>query len=202
MPNPDPMTIHAARRVSEASVVFSAVSATLAVVLGVESSSIVLTAFGAIGYVDMMGSVALVHHFRHALQHDELEDRFERRAHLVVAVGLVAVGSGAFVASIIRLVGSNEADVSPVGIVLAALSFGTLLALSVAKQRIGARLPSPALVADGHLSGIGAVQAVVTLAGIGATTWFGWTNADAIAAMVVGTVAFFLGVRSLRTLRG
>jgi divalent metal cation (Fe/Co/Zn/Cd) transporter len=45
------------------------------------------------------------------------------------------------------------------------------------------------------------VQALVTLVGIGATSWFDWSNADAVAAVVVGSVAFLLGVRSLRALR-
>ena len=157
-----------ARRVSETSVGFSLASSTLAVVLGIAAGSIVLTAFGAVGFVDAMGSVALVHHFRHALAHESLEDRFERRAHLVVAIGLVAVGAAAVIASAIRLTGSSESDVSALGVALAGVSFVCLVVLSTFKQRIGAWLPSPALIADGHLSGVGAVQALVTLFGIGA----------------------------------
>jgi divalent metal cation (Fe/Co/Zn/Cd) transporter len=201
MPVHERTPIAAARRVSEISVAFSLVASTLAVGLGVSASSIVLTAFGAVGYVDALGSVALVHHFRHAQQHESLEDRFEHRAHLVVAVGLLVVGSAAIVASGLRLTSDNDADVAAAGVALAASSFVCLLVLARRKQRLGAMVPSPALVADGHLSAVGAGQALVTLAGVGATRWFGWSNADAIAAGVVGTVAAVLGVRSLLALR-
>jgi divalent metal cation (Fe/Co/Zn/Cd) transporter len=189
-----------ARRVSEAAVAWTVTASTLAIFLGVTSASIALVAFGAVGFVDAAGSVALAHHFRHGLKND-LEDRFERRAHRIVAVGLVSVGGATIVVSAARLVGGRAPDVSAAAVVLAAVSSLALVVLSVRKRAIGRRVPSAALMADGHLSAIGAMQALVTLFGIGATRWFGWDWADAIAALIVGAVAVGLGVQSMRELR-
>ena len=54
-------------------------------------------AFGAIGFVDAVGSVALVYHFHHAMRHDALAEHLEQLAHRVVVTGLFLVGLGAAV---------------------------------------------------------------------------------------------------------
>jgi divalent metal cation (Fe/Co/Zn/Cd) transporter len=189
-----PTTLVAARRVSELAVVWTLSASTLAVVLGIADASVALVAFGAVGYVDAAGSIALVHHFRHGLRTDALEDRFERRAHYVVAIGLMSVGSAAFIVGTVRLVQGGESEPSVASIVLAAVSLVVLAALSARKIWVGRRVPSAALVADGHLSAIGALQALVTLIGVSVA------GADSLAAMVVGVVAVTLGASSLRQL--
>jgi divalent metal cation (Fe/Co/Zn/Cd) transporter len=68
--------------------------------------------------------------------------------------------------------------------------------LSARKQWVARRVGSPALLADGYLSAIGALQAAVALAGLAATRWLGWDWADAAAAIAVGGVAVTLAVLS------
>ena len=185
-------SVAAARRVSEIAVVWTLTASTLAIVVGVLDASVALLAFGGVGYVDAAGSIALVHHFRHAQKHAELEDRFERRAHMVVAFGLLSVGTAAIVVGIVKL--GDESDSTAAAIVLAALSLVVLSALSARKVWVGRRVPSPALVADGHLSMVGALQALVTLAGVLEP------SVDAIAAIVVGAIAVGLGLKARRDL--
>jgi divalent metal cation (Fe/Co/Zn/Cd) transporter len=187
-------TARAARRVSEISVVWTAIASTIAIALGVVSGSAVLTAFGAIGVVDAIGSVALVHHFRHALRTEELSDRFERRAHDIVIAGLGTIGIATIAGSTLLLVTGASADTSSAGAVVAAVSLVALAALSARKHWVAGRVGSPALLADGHLSAIGAMQAAVALAGLVAAEWFGWEWADAVAAIAVGTVAVTMAI--------
>jgi divalent metal cation (Fe/Co/Zn/Cd) transporter len=192
----DTATALAARRVSEVSVVWTVVASTVAITLGVVSGSAVLTAFGAIGIVDAIGSVALVHHFRHALRTEALSDRFERRAHYIVIAGLGIIGITTIVASAFLLITDASADASGAGAVVAAVSLVALGALSARKQWVAGRVGSRALRADGHLSAIGALQAAVALAGLVAAERFGWEWADAVAAIVVGMVALALAILS------
>jgi divalent metal cation (Fe/Co/Zn/Cd) transporter len=184
--------VAAARRVSEIAVAWTVTASTFAIVLGVLDASVALLAFGAVGYVDAAGSIALVHHFRHAQRHAELEDRFERRAHMVVAFGLLSVGTAAIVVGIVKL--GYEPDSSVAAVVLAAVSLVVLSALAMRKVWVGRRVPSPALVADGHLSMVGALQASVTLVGVLVP------SIDAIAAMIVGAIAVGLGIKARRDL--
>jgi divalent metal cation (Fe/Co/Zn/Cd) transporter len=174
--------------VSLVSVVWSLASGAAAIALGVASHGAVLVAFGAIGFVDAAGSVALVYHFHHAIRHDVLAEHLERIAHRVVVAGLFLVGLGAVVVGLTRLVTGASADSSFLGTGLAAVSLVVLSVLSGRKQRIARRVGSPALRADGRLSAVGAAQAAVACLGT-AARGLGWTSADAVAATIVGVVA-------------
>jgi divalent metal cation (Fe/Co/Zn/Cd) transporter len=185
----------AARRVSEISVVWTVLAGVLSIVLGVADGSGALVVFGAIGFVDAIGSVALVHHFHHGMRHEELLDRFEQRAHRIVRFGLVAVGIAAVMVNGARLLAGNGSDASGAAAVLAGVSLVVLTILSLTKILIASRVASPALRADGQLSGVGAGQAAVVLAGLVVTAAFGWEWADATTAIVIGLVAVVLGAR-------
>jgi divalent metal cation (Fe/Co/Zn/Cd) transporter len=81
---------------------------------------------------------------------------------------------------------------------LAAISLVALIVLSARKQSLARRVGSDALLADGRLSGVGAMQAGVTLFGTAAARWFHWDWADAVAASLVGLVAIGVAIASLR----
>ncbi len=182
-----------AYRVSFTGVVFSMVASTLAIAIGL-GSSVVLVAFGAIGFVDAFGSVALTYHFRHALHHEAISERFEHAAHRAVRIGLAVVGIATVVVSIVRLVTGDSSSPPAGGGVLAGVSLVVLVVLSSQKRRIGRAIGSKALLADGRVSGIGAIQAGIALAGLVASRAFdaGW--ADAAAALVVGAAAVLVAV--------
>jgi divalent metal cation (Fe/Co/Zn/Cd) transporter len=181
----DPEPLRAGVRVSTASIVWTVASSVAAVAIGIGARSLVLLAFGLTGLLDAAGSVALVVHFRHALRHEAISERHERRALRVVTAGLLVVGTLVALESVRRLVSGDESHSVPAGVVLAAASAGVLAVLSVRKRRIAARIPSRALLADGWLSATGCVLAVVTVAGTGLASAFEWWWVDPLAALVI-----------------
>jgi divalent metal cation (Fe/Co/Zn/Cd) transporter len=193
--------VRAALAVSLASVVWTLLSSALAVVIGLGSHQIVLVAFGAVGVVDAVGSMALTYHFRHALRHDQLSERFESIAHRVVLTGLFSVGSAAVAIGAVRLAAGRSGGSSDAGVVLAGVSLVLLLVLSNAKRRIAGRIESSALRSDGHLSGVGATFAAITLAGTGLERWLGWHWTDATATMILGVIGVWLAVTTWRSER-
>ena len=195
MPEDQNVGLQAALRASAASVAWTVVSSTLAVRIGVHDRSSVLVAFGAIGVVDAIGSIALVHHFRHAIHHDAADDRLEALAHKVILAGLTIVGLAAIAAGGLRLAAGSASESSTAGIALAASSLVALSVLSARKQYLARhRVDSPALRSDGHLSAVGATLAAVTLAGTAVTRAYGWSWADAVATIVVGATAIGLAI--------
>jgi len=118
-------------------------------------------------------------------------------AHRVVVTGLFLVGLGAVVVGSARLLTGAQADSSFAGTLLAAVSLVVLAVLSGRKQRIAGRVGSPALLADGRLSAVGAAQAAVALFGTVARG-LGWTWADALAAAIVGAVATATAIATRR----
>jgi divalent metal cation (Fe/Co/Zn/Cd) transporter len=184
----------AALWVSLSSVVWTLLSSALAIAIGLTSHQLVLVAFGAVGIVDAVGSVALAYHFRHALHHDRLSERFESIAHRVVLVGLVFVGSAAVAIGSLRLATGDSGGSSNEGVVLAGVSLIVLVVLSSQKQRIAKRIDSSALRSDGHLSGVGATFAAITLAGTGLERWLHWHWTDASATIILGLIAVWLAL--------
>ena len=122
------------------------------------------------------------------------QTQMETIVHRIVLAGLLVVGAAAIVLGIARLVGGNSSEPPLVALVLLAASVVALAALSAQKQRIGRRIDSKALVSDGHLSAIGAMQAGVALAGTGLARALGWDWADPAAATFVGAVAVYVAV--------
>jgi hypothetical protein len=190
--------VNAALVVSIQSLVWTLVVSSAAIVVGLLSDTAVLVAFGGIGYVDAIGSAALVYHFRHARRHDQLSDDLKSVAHRIVLIGLLLVGCAAIVGGLTRLTIHQSSEASNVGVALAATSLVVLSILSARKLAIARRVSSNALRSDGHLSAIGAMQATVTLVGTAVTRWAGWQWADAAATTLVGCVAASLAVVTWR----
>jgi len=187
-----------ALRVSRLSVVWTLVASAAAVTLGVRNNSAVLVAFGAVGVVDAVGSVALAMHFAHALRENELSERSEALVHQIVLVGMLVVGAAAVAVGAVRLLRGDEGGASVAGIVLAALSLVALSALSTKKLSVARRVASAALRSDAHLSAIGAAQAAVTLVGAAVTELAGWAWTDAAATSVLGASAVGLSLTTRR----
>jgi divalent metal cation (Fe/Co/Zn/Cd) transporter len=192
--------VRAAWRVSLLSIAWTLVASTFAVVLGLGHSA-GLVAFGAVGYVDAIGSVALAYHFWHCMRHDAPNEGVEKLAHALVSLGLISVGVGAVVVGVTRLLTGQVGEGSTPGIVLAGLSCVALAALAARKRRVAGLVSSAALRADGHLSGIGAMQAAVVLAGVATSAWLALGWVDSAAAAVLGVLAIGLGRASFRDSR-
>jgi divalent metal cation (Fe/Co/Zn/Cd) transporter len=193
--------VRAAFGVSFASVVWTLISGVAAVIIGIHTHTTVLVAFGAVGAVDAVGSVALCYHFAHGLRHDQLSNRLEVAAHRVVLVGLASVGSAALVVGIIRLVNAQPSRSSNAGVALAAASLVVLAFLSARKQQVARRIASNALRSDGHLSAFGAALAAVTLVSIILDHRRGWQWVDATSTIVIGAGAASLAIVTWRAER-
>src|ERR1039457_2777525 len=164
------------------------------IVLGVTENSLALLAFGAVGILDVVGSVTLVGHFVHARAHGAMSEHLERLALRVVTAGLVAVGIATADANVLRLVEHARGNGSALGVVLAGVSCLALTGFSLRKRYVAVRLPSVALLADSRLSAIGALLAVVAVGGTAATQALGWWRADPVAALMIAIIAGWLGV--------
>jgi divalent metal cation (Fe/Co/Zn/Cd) transporter len=185
--------LHSAFLVSAISAVWTLLASAAAIVIGLAGDSLALVAFGVVGILDCTASVALVAHFRDARSGGTAE-HLERIALRIVTVGLVAVGVVTGVVSTMHLVDRRETDGSYLNVALAAVSFVALTVLAARKHHIAVRLPSHALLADSHLSAVGAVLAAVTLGGTAASSSLGWWWADPVAALAIAIVAIGLGV--------
>jgi divalent metal cation (Fe/Co/Zn/Cd) transporter len=168
------------------------------VALGLTHHILSLAVFGLAGLLDAAGSATLVSHFRHALNHDGLSDRRERRAVLVVSSGLIVLGLVTIIEGGRRLVDRHAGHTTTAGTTIAAVSIVVLTALAITKKRVGRQTGSEAMVADSALSASGAVLAIVAIVG---ATFAGddrWSWVDPTAAIVMAAFAAAYGVAVIR----
>ena len=161
-------------------------------------NSLVLIAFGVIGLLDAVGSGSLIIHFRHAQRHEMLSERLEAIALRVVTIGMAIVGIATVADSAYRLSAHTTGEAPTAGVVLAGVSALVLATLARRKHQVARHIPSPALQADGWLSAMGAMLAVVALVGTGMEATFGWWWLDPVAAIGVGVGAVGLSVALVR----
>jgi cation efflux family protein len=182
--------------VSVASIVWTTVASTIEVVLGLRHHVLTLVAFGLAGTLDAIGSAALVVHFRHAMRHDVLAEHHERRATIIVSGGLMTLGLLTTIESARRLASGHIGTSTGLGVAVAATAIVVLGVLAAIKMRVARDLGSPALRADGYLSGTGSLLAVVAVVGATLGTHLSWV--DPVAALVIALAAGGVGVVEMR----
>lgn len=197
----DRSQVRRALHVSYAAAAWSAVSGAAAIAVGIAAASTALVGTGADVAADMVSSLVLVWRFRSELHGHHTTTRAEERAEQIAAAALILVATGITTVAVLRLASGSEAETSLASILVAATAAVVLPAFAITKYRIAARVPSPALRMDGHITLVGAVMAVITLAGLAATSTLGWSWADPCAALLVAGLAINVGTDTLRATR-
>jgi divalent metal cation (Fe/Co/Zn/Cd) transporter len=191
--------LRAALNVSYAAVAWSLVAGAASVVIGVQAASTALVGTGTDVLADMLSSIVLIWRFRAELHGHPASHLAEHRAQTAAATALLIVAVGIAATASVRLAQDEGAEAGAAGLTIASLSLAVLPAFAWAKYRIAARVPSPALRLDGHITLVGASMAAVTLLGLVATSAFGWTLADPTAAVLIAVVAGITAVSELRS---
>jgi divalent metal cation (Fe/Co/Zn/Cd) transporter len=172
------------------------VAGSVSVTVGILDGSLGVVGLGLNVLADVIGSAFLVWRFRGELRHTAAHGAaMEERAAHAVAAALATVSLVLAVSAVGALASGSHPGHSTIGVVTSALSVFVLTALAYGKRRVAAGLGSRALRGDGSLSGIGAVVAMLALAGLALDAAFDWWWADRIAALVVAAIAALEAVR-------
>ena len=181
-----------ALRLSWLSIVVGTAVGAASVLSGLEGGSLALLGSGATVLVDVSSSAVLVWRFRQSHDHP----RAERLAHVAAASALVLLALVIAATSVHRLVAGVDADASASSAVVAAVALVLLPGLARAKYRAASRVGSGALRADAHITSVGAVTALLGLAGVVGQSLGAWW-ADPTAAVAVAVAAGATGALEL-----
>ncbi|MGH2850356.1 MAG: cation transporter [Solirubrobacteraceae bacterium] len=174
---------------SVASVISGALIGTLSVTVGVAEHSVGVLGSGLGLLGDLAGSVMLVWRFHAERRHPVHAERAERRAARVVVGALAIVAVVVAVEATRALIAREHPGGSVLSLIAAAIAIVVLPPLAVAKRRTATELASHALRGDSSITALGAVNAVLALAGLALFHAFGWWWADRVAALAVALVA-------------
>jgi len=116
----------------------------------------------------------------------------------IIAFSFFGLAAFVTVDALRSLLGTGEAQHSPVGLVLAAVSLAVMPLLSYGQRRTGRELGSRSAVADSKQTLLCTYLSAVLLVGLGLNSLFGWSWADPLAGLVIAAVAVREGVEAWR----
>jgi divalent metal cation (Fe/Co/Zn/Cd) transporter len=172
------------RRLVAATISYNVVEGVVAIGAGVGASSAALVGFGLDSSIEVASALAVAWQF--AGRDPEAREHIALR---IIAVSFFALAAYVSFEAIRTLLGGSEAEHSPVGLTLAALSLMVMPFLSLAQRRAGRRLGSASAVADSKQTLLCTYLSAVLLVGLGLNSLFGWSWADPVAALVIAAVA-------------
>jgi divalent metal cation (Fe/Co/Zn/Cd) transporter len=184
-----------ARRLSWASLVYMAAEGSIAIAAGILAGSVALVGFGLDSAIEGFASVVIVWRFT---GHRVFSDAAERRAQVLVAIQFFILAPYVAFESVSALVTGERADVSAVGIALAATSLVVMPALGIAKQRLAVRLGSVATRGEGRQNMLCAYLAGALLLGLLGNLWFGAWWLDPLVGLLIAAVAVREGIEAWR----
>jgi len=172
---------------------YNIVEAVIALAAGGAASSAALIGFGLDSVVEVLSATAVAWQF--AAPDPE---RREKTALRVIAVSFFALAGYVLVDASLSLIGLREAEHSPVGIVLAAVSLAIMPVLSWFERRTGRELGSASAIADSKQTLLCSYLSAALLVGLGLNLLLGWSWADSVAALVIAGFAVREGLEAWR----
>lgn len=150
---------------------------------GAAAGSIALVGFGLNSIVEVGSAVVVVWQFSGS------DDDREQRALKLIAGSFLVFATYVAGQAVWDLIARSQRDESVPGIILAALSLVVMPGLAIAKRRLGRRMGSRTVVADGGQTMLCSYLSAILLVGMVANATLGWWRADPIAAVVIAALA-------------
>jgi divalent metal cation (Fe/Co/Zn/Cd) transporter len=172
----------------------SLAEATAAITAGVIAASIALVGFGADSLIESASGAVLLWR----LQGGEVGEKRERLALRLVGVSLLVLALYILADAVKSLIWREQPEPSTIGIVVAILSLIVMPLLARAKQQVGRRMESKALIADSKQTAICAYLSAILLVGLILNRLFGLWWTDPVAALLMVPIIVREGVEALK----
>ncbi|MBC2643284.1 MULTISPECIES: cation transporter [unclassified Rhodococcus (in: high G+C Gram-positive bacteria)] len=167
-----------------ATISYNVLEAVIALTEGTRVSSTALIGFGLDSVIEVSSAAAVAWQF--AGKDPESREKVALR---IIAFSFFGLALYVTVDAMRSLAGVGEAQHSPVGIALAAVSLAVMPVLSWAQRRAGRELGSLSAVADSKQTLLCTYLSAVLLVGLLINSLLGWSWADSIAALVIAAIA-------------
>lgn len=172
---------------------YNVIEAATAITAGALASSTALIGFGLDSIVEVTSALAITWQYAHHTPNER-----EHRALRIVAYSFFALAAYVTVDAVMSLALGREADPSPLGLAIAAISLVIMPVVSILERRTGQELGSASVVADSKQLLLCSYLSAVLLAGLAINATIGWTWADPIAGLVIAGLALREGREALR----
>jgi divalent metal cation (Fe/Co/Zn/Cd) transporter len=155
----------------------------IAIYGGIEAESLVLLAFGADSYLEVLAAGAVL--WRLSYRDEEAGERAEQRAMRLIGTTFLVLAAAVVFQSVLALAGGHAAEESRLGLLLLTASLVMMPLLSLAKLWTAARGAIAALAAEARETVACSYLSLTAFAGLLATALFGWWWLDAVVALLL-----------------
>lgn len=186
-----------ARRLEVLTIAWVGAEAFLGLLSAWRAHSVSLAAFGFGSLIELASASAVL--WRLTQERDAAQRaRAEQRSLRIAALCLMLLAGYVAFESLRELISGSSAALSLVGISITASAVLLMPLLARAKQNVGMRLNSGAMIADSRQALFCALQALIVLLGLLVSRWWHVQRADSIAALLLVPLIVREGVRALR----
>lgn len=192
-----PRLVRRARILNVFTIGWNTLEGIIAVGAGIAAGSVSLISFGLDSGIEVSAALILAWRLSHE-RHDECQQPADRRAQRGIAISFLALAGYVFVTSMIDLRTGHRPGESIPGIVIAALSLIVMPVIAAQKRSLAADLGSRAASAEANQTDLCAMLSAALLIGLGANALFGWWWADSVAALIIGTTAGWMAIKTWR----
>lgn len=145
-------------------IVYNVVEGLVATYFGYEDETLALFGFGVDSFIEALSGLGIAHMvMRIRRNNNAVRDDFERTALRVTGYSFFVLAAGLCISAIINTVTSHKPETTFWGVIIALISIVVMVALMVAKNRVGNQLHSQAIIADSRCTTICIYMSVVLL---------------------------------------
>ncbi len=156
----------------------------VALVAGFVAGSVALVGFGVDSAIEVASSLAALWRLHHDAD-EARRERSERRALRVIGVCFLLLAAYIMYDGASTLLSRRAPDVSPLGMLVAALSLIIMPVLVRLKRRVASELSSGALEAETRQTAVCAYLSAILIVGLALNAGPGWWWADPIAGLAM-----------------
>lgn len=179
-------------------VCYNIIEGIVSIMAGILSNSISLTGFGIDSFIESISGTVMIWRFRKPNKISKKEEeRIERISQRLVAISFFILSAYILYESITKLYFRQITEPSRPGLVIIIMSIIIMPILFYFKYRTGRLLGSKSLIADSKETLACLFLSVAVLSGILLNFFYGFWQADPIAAIIIAVYLVVEGVRTL-----
>ncbi len=170
-------------------IVYNIAEGLIAMYLGYEDETLALFGFGVDSLIEALSGLGIAHMVMRIRRNDNaVRDDFERTALHVTGYSFIVLAAGLCISAIINTITNHKPETTFWGVIIALVSIVVMVALMMAKNKVGRQLKSEAIIADSRCTTICIYMSVVLLI---ASALYELTNLAYIDTLATLGLAYF-----------
>ena len=182
---------------------YNIIEGVVSMLLGYNDETLALFGFGADSFIEVMSGIGIAVMILRIRQNPNSEkSHFEKSALRITGTAFYLLTVGLLAGVILNLITHHKPETTFWGVVISSVSILTMVWLMYAKKRVGKKLHSEPIIADGNCTKVCVYMSIVLLVSSLVYELTGFAYADAIGAAGLAYFSFTEGKEAFEKAKG